>query len=128
MSLFDIEKKEENLKDLETKTLEENFWSDSKNSSNVLAKIKSLKSKINEYRKIETEAINLEELTELVELEKDEGIVKDIIKSTNNLQKELEKFEITTFLSGKYDSNNAIVTIHPGARRNRISRLGRNVI
>ncbi len=27
----------------------------------------------------------------------------------------MEKFEITTYLSGKYDANNAIVTIHPGA-------------
>ena len=31
------------------------------------------------------------------------------------LQKEVEKFEISTFLSGKYDQNNAIITIHPGA-------------
>ena len=31
------------------------------------------------------------------------------------LEKSIEKFEINTFLSGKYDSNNAIVTLHPGA-------------
>ena len=128
MNLFDIATKEKELKELETKTLEENFWSDSKNSSSVLANIKSIKRKINEFRKIEAEEINLEELTELVETEQDDEIEKDIIKSTNNLQKELEKFEITTFLSGKYDANNAIVTIHPGARWNRITRLGRNVI
>ena len=94
----------------------------------MLAKIKSIKSKINEFRKIEAEEINLEELTELVEIEQDDEIEKDIIKSTNNLQKEIEKFEITTFLSGKYDANNAIVTIHPGARWYRITRLGRDVI
>ena len=128
MNLFDIATKEKDLKELEAKTLEENFWSDSKNSSNVLSKIKSIKSKINEFRKIEAEEINLEELTELVEIEQDEEIEKDIIKSTNNLQKEIEKFEITTFLSGKYDANNAIVTIHPGARWYRITRLGRDVI
>ena len=128
MNLFDIATKEKDLEELEAKTLEENFWGDSKNSSSVLAKIKSIKSKINEFRKIEAEEINLEELTELVEIEQDDEIEKDIIKSTNNLQKEIEKFEITTFLSGKYDSNNAIVTIHPGARWYRITRLGRNVI
>lgn len=124
MSLFDITKKEEQLKELETETLEENFWNDSKNSSDILAKIKSLKNKINEFRKIEKEIVNLQELTELVEQEQDEEIKKDIIKSTKNLQKEIEKFEIITFLSGKYDSNNALVTIHPGARRNRVTRLG----
>ena len=124
MNLFDIAKQEENLKDLEAKTLDENFWSDSKNSSIILTKIKNLKNKVNEFKKIETEIINLQELTQLVELEQDEEVQRDIIKSTNNLQKEIEKFEITTFLSGKYDSNNAIVTIHPGAGRNRITRLG----
>ena len=124
MSLFDIAKQEENLKELEAKTLEENFWNDSKNSSIILTKIKNLKNKVNEFKKIETEIINLQELTQLVELEQDQEVERDIIKSTNNLQKEIEKFEITTFLSGKYDSNNAIVTIHPGAGRNRITRLG----
>ena len=124
MNLFDIAKQEENLKELEAKTLEENFWNDSKSSSIILTKIKNLKNKVNEFKKIETEVINLQELTQLVELEQDQEVERDIIKSTNNLQKEIEKFEITTFLSGKYDSNNAIVTIHPGAGRNRITRLG----
>ena len=42
-------------------------------------------------------------------------IAIDILKNSNKLQKEVEKFEISTFLSGKYDQNNAIITIHPGA-------------
>ena len=41
--------------------------------------------------------------------------IKDIIATTNNLEKSLEKLEISTLLSGKYDSNNAILTLHPGA-------------
>ena len=35
--------------------------------------------------------------------------------SIKNLQKEIEKLEINTLLSGRYDKNNAILTIHPGA-------------
>lgn len=31
------------------------------------------------------------------------------------MEKDIEKLEITTLLSGKYDNNNAILTIHPGA-------------
>lgn len=115
MNLFDIAELEKRLQELEKKTMEENFWNDSKNSSKVLAEIKSIKSKTNEYKRLADEITNLQELTELVELEPDEEIAKDILKNTNKLQKEIEKFEITTFLSGKYDSNNAIVTIHPGA-------------
>ena len=48
-------------------------------------------------------------------MESDEEIAKDIVKSTKTLEQEVEKLEIATLLSGKYDANNAIVTIHPGA-------------
>lgn len=115
MNLFDIAKLKKQLEELEKQTLEENFWNDSKNSSKILAQIKTIKNKTNEHKRLENEIINLEELTELLELEPDKEIAKDILKNTTKLQKEIEKFEITTFLSGKYDNNNAIVTIHPGA-------------
>lgn len=115
MSHFDITKLENELKDLEAETLKEDFWQDTKQSNKVLAKIKSIKNKVNEYRKIENEIQNLNELTELTNVEPDEEIAKDIIKSTKTLEQEIEKLGIATLLSGKYDANNAIVTIHPGA-------------
>ena len=115
MSHFDITKLENELKDLEAETLKEDFWQDTKQSNKVLAKIKSIKNKVNEYRKIENEIQNLNELTELTNMEPDEEIAKDIIKSTKTIEQEVEKLEIATLLSGKYDANNAIVTIHPGA-------------
>ena len=113
MNLFDIAKLEEKLQILEKQTMEENFWNDSKNSSKILTQIKNIKNKTVEYKKIKNEIINLQELSELVQLEPDEEIATDILKNSNKLQK--EKFEISTFLSGKYDQNNAIITIHPGA-------------
>ena len=115
MNLFDITSLEKELSNLEKQTLDENFWSDSKNSTNILSKIKHLKSKCIEYKNILEEITNLEELTELVNLEPDEEVAKDILKNTKKVEKELEKFELATLLSGKYDNNNAIVTIHPGA-------------
>ena len=115
MNLFDIAKLEEQLQILEKQTMEENFWNDSKNSSKILTQIKNIKNKTVEYKKIKNEIINLQELSELVQLEPDEEIATDILKNSNKLQKEVEKFEISTFLSGKYDQNNAIITIHPGA-------------
>lgn len=115
MNLFDIVVLEKELEELEKQTLQENFWNDSKNSSKVLAQIKTIKNKTSEYKRIKNEITNLEELTELIQIEFDEEMAKDVIKGTHKLQKEIEKFEITTFLSGKYDSHNVIVTIHPGA-------------
>ena len=112
---FDISKLESELAELEKQTLEENFWNDSTKSSNVLAKIKSLKSKCSTYLKLTNELKSLQELTELVTLENDEQMAKDIIKNTAIIQKEFDKFELSSLLSGKYDKNNAIVTLHPGA-------------
>ena len=64
---------------------------------------------------MDEEVQNLKELSELVKIEYDEKLAQDIIKNINNLQKSIEKLEIQTLLSEKYDKNNAIVTIHPGA-------------
>ena len=115
MNLFDIAKLEQELKGLEKETMQEDFWQDNKKSNKTLAKIKNLKNKTTEYQEINKELNNLMELTELVDMEPDVEMAKDIIKSTQKVEKRLEKFEISTLLSEKYDSNNAIVTIHPGA-------------
>ena len=115
MSLFDISKLEKDLEDLEKQTLEEDFWKDSKNSSKVLSKIKRLKSKCSDFKEIEKEIENLEELVELIKLEPDEELEKEISIDVKKLQKNVEKLELSSLLSGKYDANNAIVTIHPGA-------------
>lgn len=76
------------------------------------------------YTKLEKELSDLIELNELTLLENAQDMVKDILNGTKTLEKEIEKLEIATLLSGKYDKNNAIITLHPGARRNRITRLG----
>ena len=51
----------------------------------------------------------------LVEEEQEESLEEELMHSIKDIQKEIEKLEISTLLSGKYDSNSAILTIHPGA-------------
>ena len=118
MNLFDIAKLKTELKDLEEQTMQEGFWNDQKNSSIVLQKSKTIKSKIDKYTSIVYEIENLLEMSELLSDssdESDEMLVNDIIENTKNIQKEIDDLEIHTLLSGKYDVNNAIITIHPGA-------------
>lgn len=115
MSLFDIAEKKQELESLEAKTLEQDFWNDSKESGKVLAKIKSLKDIVSNYSKIYDEVINLIEMTDLVMADFDEDLKKEILNNTKLASDKVEKLELQTFLSGKYDKNNAIVTIHPGA-------------
>ena len=116
MSLFDIAKLEEELSKLEEKTANPDFWAtNNEETKKVLSEIKKIKSKVIKYRELEKEINDSLELSELVKESFEEELLKDIIKSTKKEQKELERLELETLLSGKYDANNAIVTIHPGA-------------
>lgn len=112
---FDIAKMQKKLEELEKQTMEQNFWGDTQKSTQVLGQIKKIKNKCTVYKNLKTEITNLQELSELLSLEPEEEMTKDVLKNTIKIQKDLEKFEISTLLSGKYDSNNAIITIHPGA-------------
>ncbi len=112
---LDIVKLKNNLTTLEAKTTQQDFWLDNKNSSIVLKQINEIKNKIESYNKIEAELNSVLEMSELLNMEPDEDMAKEVLKTTSKLEKEIEKLEITTLLSGKYDSNNAILTIHPGA-------------
>ena len=112
---FDIQKQEQNLKELENQTTNPDFWEDSKNTNTVLSKIKNLKNKCQKYKDLENEINNALDLIELLKLEYDEDLAIEMVKEIKKIERDLEKFEIETLLSGKYDKNNAILTIHPGA-------------
>ena len=116
MSLFDIEGIDKELKQLEEQTVQEGFWQqDSSETGKILSKIKQIKNKVVKYKKVKQDVINLQELTELANLESDEEVARDILKSTTKLEEDVEKLQLETLLSGKYDKNNAILTLHPGA-------------
>ena len=119
---FDILNLSKMLKDLETKTFEQDFWQDTKESQKVLKEIKSIKPKVTLYEKIRNEFNNLEELNLLLQEEEKVGnkddnldLVKELLNNTSELEKELEKLEIETLFKDKYDMNNAIITLHAGA-------------
>ena len=116
MILFDIAQKKIELSNLEKQTLEEQFWQkNTQETAKVLSQIKQLKSKIEKYEKSYKEIENLKDLTELVLIENDDEIAKEILKNTQQLESEIEKLQLETLLSGKYDKCNSILTIHPGA-------------
>ena len=112
---FDITKLEQELSELEKKTVEPNFWDDTKIANNVLDKIKCIKNKCLKYRQLEADLLGIKDIIDLLKMEEDENLANEMVKDIKKIEKNVEKFEIQTLLSGKYDSNNAILTIHPGA-------------
>ena len=125
---FDIANMQVELDELQQKTNVADFWSNTEISTPILSKMKAIQNKLDKYNKIETELSNIESLNDLLITEYDKDLENELIENTKNLEKDIEKLEIQTLLSGKYDKNNAILTLHPGARRHRVSGLGRNVI
>ena len=115
--LFDIDALSKKIKELESKTLEPNFWENNNKSNLILKELTQLKHKVDNYNKITEELQDIIEFSNLIAEEnaysEQEG--SEIIENTLNLEKKIEKLEIDTLLSGKYDGNNAILTIHPGA-------------
>ena len=112
---FDIDTLKQRLIFLEKKTLEESFWTDNKNNSSVLREMSNIKSKIEKYNNLKSEFDNLKDLSDLLKLESDDELARELIKNTTKIENEITSLEINTLLSGKYDTNNAIITLHPGA-------------
>lgn len=115
MNLFDIEHLKTELDRLEKLTLNPDFWNDSKKSTVILEKIKRIKKKYLSYISLEKELKNMFEFNEMLLLEKDEELEKELAQNSDRLEKDIEKLQLETLLTGKYDSNNAIISLHPGA-------------
>lgn len=112
---FDIDTLKQRLIFLEKKTLEDSFWTDNKDNSSVLREMFNIKSKIEKYNNLKSEFDNLKDLSDLLKLESDDELARELIKNTTKIENEITSLEINTLLSGKYDTNNAIITLHPGA-------------
>ena len=112
---LNLKSKEEELKQLESKTLEAGFWNNSNESNSILKQIKNIKSKIKLYTDLNAQISDLSDLNELLNIEPDEELENQLNALTRSAEKSIDKFEVQTLLSGKYDKNNAIITLHPGA-------------
>ena len=111
--------KEEEIINLEKKTLEPNFWDNRKSAEKILKKLKILKDKIENFEKLEKELEDLKQyIIMLKEISDDDIMKKEILEEISKKIKvffeELEKMEMIELLGDK-ESLNAIVTIHSGA-------------
>ena len=112
---FDITNLELELKELEMKTNSPDFWQNPEKNTHILTKMKAIKNKLEKYNKIYSELSNIENLNDLLILEYDKELSDEVIANTIVLENEIDKLEVEMLLSGKYDRNNAILTLHPGA-------------
>jgi len=113
--IFDLSTKEREVKKIEKEMSQGTFWSDQEKAQEVTKRVKELKDTIGEFKELKD---NLEELVIFLELNLKEDrkeIWEEIEQKSRVLEKEIENKELIILLDGKYDINNAIVTIRPGA-------------
>ena len=112
---FEIPKTNSEIEELEQQSSADGFWDDMENSQKILQKLKQLKNKVARYETLKSDWEDMVALVELAIEEDDESLLGEISDGYAALQKELEDMRLETLLSGKYDRNNAIVALHPGA-------------
>ena len=75
---------------------------------------KSLEDKLGAYNRIESEIAELPDLIDIAEEIEDEDELSGIAASVLRLSDELEDIKTRMLLSGKYDANDCILSIHAG--------------
>lgn len=113
-TIFDLPQIEKNIKDLQSKVNDENIWKDQDNAKRTLKKIETLKNKLEFWNKLSNDIAEIKELLEMAEKEKDLEIIQEIENKYNKLNNLFTQKELEVMLSGKYDQNNAILSIHAG--------------
>lgn len=103
------------IEELEHKSAEPEFWNDPESSQKVMQKIKSLKRTVERFASLEQKWEDLSTLAELGNEEEDPSVVPEVKEMYDELKNELESLKLETQLSGPYDKNNAILTLHAGA-------------
>lgn len=92
---------------------EPGFWDDTKRAEEVTKKSKSIKDKIESFDKLKSQAEDIEVLKEIME-EDDEESANEIIQTIREIETQIDDYNMKVLLSGEYDRNNAILTLHVG--------------
>ena len=100
---------------MERKIEEPGFWDKAEESQHVMKELKGLKDIIEKIEGLETQYEDIGLLIEMAYEENDESLIPDIEGELHQFETVFENMRIQTLLSGEYDKDNAIVTLHAGA-------------
>ncbi|SFV54233.1 Peptide chain release factor 2 [hydrothermal vent metagenome] len=103
------------LKEIESMEQEPNFWSDTKNASKI-SQEKTRKERIlKKYEDANSLVMDANDFFDMAKAEKDDETLEMLYDEAETLRENISALEVTMMLSGENDSNNAIISIHPGA-------------
>lgn len=113
--LFDLENKNKEISKLKKQIESPDFWNDKNTSNEIIKKFNSLKNITDNINRLKSQIeTNIETINLLLD-QPDEELYSIIKDNYDKLINEVNTLRLETYLNGKYDSNNCIIEIHPGA-------------
>ena len=91
------------------------FWNDPEVSQNKMKEVKSLKDDVATYAALSAQYDDIETMIEMGYEENDPELIPEIDQMMKEFVQNYDDIRMKTLLSGEYDRNNAIVSLHAGA-------------
>ena len=112
---LEIPAKEEKIAELEYKMSEPSFWDDAAAAQKLNQELAALKGGVDTYEGLRAKYEDAETLYEMGIEENDPTMEGDIRAELTLIAEGLETLQLEVLLSGDYDANDAILTLHAGA-------------
>ena len=112
---LEIPAKEEKIAELEYKMSEPSFWDDAATAQKLNQELAALKGGVDTYKELMAKYEDAETLYEMGIEESDPSMEADIRAELTLIAEGLETLQLEVLLSGDYDANDAILTLHAGA-------------
>ncbi|MCD8217068.1 MAG: peptide chain release factor 2 [Clostridiales bacterium] len=112
---LDLANKEQRIEELEREMEAPDFWNDPERSQQMMRELKSKKDDVEVFRQLTSMMEDIEVMIEMGYEEDDASLIPEIAEMLEEFQITFESIRMKTLLSGEFDGNNAIVTLHAGA-------------
>jgi len=110
-----LDAKKDKIAELEMTMEEPTFWENAEKSGKTMQELKNLKGTVEKCDKLNQDYEDILTLIEMAYEENDQELTDEVGAELARFSNELETTRISTLLSGEYDSNNAILSLHAGA-------------
>lgn len=101
-------------KKLKEQSEDPSLWQDPQKSSEIMQSLSDLQKTIASTNSLDKEISDLQEFSTMLESEPDESLKRELESKIKLVEKSIDSLELKTYLSGKYDKNQAIFSIHSG--------------
>ena len=94
---------------------EPTFWDNAEEAQKVNQELAAIKGSVDKYKEIVAKADDAQALLEMALEENDTSLEPDVQSEFEAIKTAVRELELEVLLSGPYDANNAILTLHAGA-------------